>query len=386
MKTLYNLLFLCFVMAYSHGQTQQVLYKSFDTDRQTTAMLNLNNTNVLIERSTDGQMHFEYTVEFKNYSKKERKRILDAIKVEVSSFENNIHLETSSFGHMISYKVDAGLILNNAYFKNNKTKDSVYVRKSKDSIIRQIETTPLDDMKRFAQYFKVVDDQGNTSNVKSKNVKIQKSRFVIKVPPYVQLNILAEMSNITIDHDFLNELNLTAVGGLFKAKHLQNPNNNLEITDAGLKIEAISNGVYRFKKIKQGMIATLENTVINSEFSEIECGEIGANVKIIDFNSTYWFYNWGTDFKRFDLDSEYSKIHYFYPVADYSLNVVGNNTINYIGATKLVLQPTRNGEKFKMIERKAKGGQPFSGAINIDIVHGIIYSHDDEVTYINKDD
>lgn len=385
MKTRFKLLLLFFVATYSYAQKHKVLEKAFDTNTNTNAVLNLNNTNVLIEASNDGKMHFDYVVEFENYSKKEIKTILADIKIEATSFENNIHLETNSFGHAVSYKLDAGFILSEAYFEKHRKKDSAYVRKSKDSIIQQIHASTLDNFKQLSKYIKVVDDKGKTSDFKRRNVQIKKSRFVIKVPPYVKLNILAENSNITINHDLLNELNLTCVGGVFKAKHLQNPHNNVEVNDASLKIESIVHGLYSFKKVKKGMIAEVNNTVIESEFSKIEFGEIGENVRLIDFNSEFWFYNWASNFKRFDLDSEYSKIHFFHPKNDYSMKVVGNNTINYIGEIKLVLQPTRNGEKYTMLEHKPKGDENFSGAIHIDIIHGIIYSHEDKVTYINKD-
>jgi hypothetical protein len=54
------------------------------------------------------------------------------------------------------------------------------------------------------------------------------------------------------------------------------------------------------------MIAEVKNTVIDSEFSKIEFGEIGENVKINDFNSTYWLYNFSEDFERFIVLAEYS--------------------------------------------------------------------------------
>lgn len=386
MRTPFKILFLLFVATQSYAQKHKVLQKVFDTNQSTTAVLNLNHTNVTIQRSTDGKMYVDYVLEFKNYSQKEVEEILDDVEIEATKFDNNIHLEINGFGHTIWYKIEKGFVLNEAYLKENKAKDSIlYVRKSKDSIIKQIQTPSVDGIKKISKFFNIVIEKGGVVPDDNKEIKVRNSSLVIKIPPDVKLNILGEKSEITIDHDFVNELNLTCVGGKVKTKRLQHPNNNIEINDADLKIESISNGLYHFKKVKNGMIAEVKNTVIDSEFSKIEFGEIGNNVKINDFNSEFWIYNWASNFERFDLKSEYSKVHYFYPKMDYSLNVFGNNTINYIGEVKLVLQPNRNGEKFKMIERKASGKTNFSGAINIDIVHGIIYSHDDEVTYINKD-
>jgi hypothetical protein len=365
------------VVTQSYAQKHKVLQKVFDTNQSTTAVLNLNHTNVTIQRSTDGKMYIDYVVEFENYPKKEVEEILEDVEIEATKFDNNIHLEINGFGQVISYKIEKGFILNEDFLEAGKTTDSIlYVRKSKDSIIKQIQTPSLEGFKKISKFFKIVTEQGETSHLKKKNVKVRNSSLIIKIPKDVRLNILAEKSEITIDHNFVNELNLTCVGGTFKAKHLQNPNNNVEINDADLKIETISNGLYHFKKVKNGMIAEVKNTVIDSEFSKIEFGEIGENVKINDFNSTYWLYNFTEDFERFNVLAEYSKLYLFCPETDYELSTFGHNTIHYIDGLKITMQLNREGKKSKMMEHRAKTDTP-AGHIDLDIVNGVLYTTDE---------
>ena len=48
------------------------------------------------------------------------------------------------------------------------------------------------------------------------------------------------------------------------------------------------------------------------------------------------------------------------------------------------MQPNKKGEKFNMMEKKAKNKKTSSGHIDFDIIHGIVYSHNDSIKTINK--
>jgi len=368
------------------AQNELIYSKSFDINSSTTAIFNLENTAVAIEESIDDKIHFDYKIEFKNYSKKEIKSFLDNIKVEATMFENNITLDAKSATKVsqTSYAFDTpfGLTLESDFFKTDSmTQKSM--RKSKDSIIKLINDESLS--KVILKSVKFLDNDNNEKPIDFDKVKMYKSQFVIKLPKSVSLKINAKESQITFRNDMTNELSIDLNKGLFKAKKLINNYNKIKIVKASFKSEKIVGGNYDFINVSNGLIGSVKNININSELSKLEIGEIEKNITITDFNSEYWFYNWSTDFGRFNLYSEYSKIHYFYPESDYSLKVVGNNTVNYLGETKITMQPTKNGKKFNMMERKPRGKGIFSGAINFNIVHGVIYSYDDPIIFINKD-
>jgi hypothetical protein len=60
------------------------------------------------------------------------------------------------------------------------------------------------------------------------------------------------------------------------------------------------------------------------------------------------------------------------------MKVMGNNTKSMYGKDLVIeMQPARKGVKHYMMERKAKGEGHFAGAINFDIIHGIIYNYND---------
>ena len=68
------------------------------------------------------------------------------------------------------------------------------------------------------------------------------------------------------------------------------------------------------------------------------------------------------------------------------MKTVGNNTKNLIGNNELEInmQPTRSGEKFTMMTKAAKNENAQINEIYFDIVHGIIYTHEDSIKKINK--
>jgi len=360
------------------AQSELIYSKSFDTNSSTTAIFNLENTTVAIEESKDNKIHFDYRIEFSNYSKKEVKSFLDNIKVEATMFENNITLKANSATKVAktAYSLDSpfGLTLGSGFFKTDSIKQKI-MRKTKDSIIKLINNESFNNT--FLKNLKVLDNDKNEKPVDFSKAKMYKSNFVIKLPKNVALNINAKESQITLRNDMTNKLSVDLKKGFLKAKTLSNDYNKVKTQNADFKANGIVGGNYDFINVASGLIGSVDQVIINSELSKIQIGEIRKNNLITDFNSEYWFYNWSSDFELFDLYSQYSTIHYFYPESDYSLKVVGNNTVNYIGKTKIVMQPSRNDEKFNMMERKVRGEGVFAGAINFDIVDGVIYSYSD---------
>jgi hypothetical protein len=368
------------------AQKYQIYSNSFDVNEQTTAIFNLEKTTVSIEESTDDKMHLDYRIEFENYHKSEIQLILDNINVEANLFSNHLTLTASSITKVadITYKIKTlnSLVIKEEFFKLKENSNNT-VRKHKDSVIKEINKSPKEIFKDFFKAIKTEDKNGKSKKINKSNVKIMKSHFIIKIPPYLKLTINGKESQVTLFSDFENELRVILKRGFFKAKQLNNTYNKIKIEDADFKVEGIIGGDYTLNSIRKGLIGSIENAKITSEFSKIEIGEINNNVAITDFNSKYWFYNWSKDFTRFDLFSEYSKIYCFFPKTNYSLKVVGNNTFNHFDNVTIEMQPTKNEVKFNMMEVKVKGKSKSSGHINFDIVHGVIYTFNN-MFYPNK--
>ncbi len=382
---------LCCVMLITsfsiQAQKERIYSKSFETDKETTMILNLDNSSVIIEPSTNGNVEIDHNLEFEGYSKKDIKKLLASISVEAIMFENHITVIATKIPKTKTeyvYNGTGAIFLDND-FKFSIKKDSI-VRKSKDSVLKQLRVSKLKTIAFQNNRFKVKESNGKIVNLRDRSsLKIKRGRFVIKIPPFVKLTTNAKNSYITLRDDMINELTIDLKKGALNAKSLANGYNKMKIDDATVRVEHILGGDYTFNNVKHGLIGSVQNAKIGSEFSKIEIGEIAKGTSITDFKSEYWFYNFSNDFKRFDLYSEYSKVHFFYPEFDHSFKVFGNNTINHVGDTKIEMQPNRKGVKFIMMERKPNGKGSFSGHINFDIVHGIIYSHNDSILTINRD-
>ena len=363
--------------SFAFGQKSTLYDQSFNVNKSATVIFNLENTAVAIEESTDGKVHFNYSIEFNRYSKKEIAKFIEQINVEVNQFDNHITLKASSANKIAdqAYEFDTtnGIVIDSVFFKQ-KNQENKSFRKSKDSILNEVN---IKDYKFILAKFRMIDDDGKEKPINFDKVKMYKSQFVIKVPKDVKLTINGKDSQITFRNSMTNEISMSLKHGFFKGKQLSNERNKFKIEDANFKTELIYGGSYDFINVRQGLIGSVDKVIITSEFSKIEIGEIRKDVLITDFNSEYWLYNWSKNFQQFDLYSQYSKLYYFYPETDYSLKVVGNNTVNYVGNMKISMQPTKKGEKFLMMDRKANNIGVFAGSINLDIIDGIIYSFTD---------
>ncbi|WP_299892166.1 hypothetical protein [uncultured Lacinutrix sp.] len=387
MKHLYNLIVLMLITSMTvSAQKQNKFSKIFDTDKSTTMIINCDDSSIAIEPSTDGKVHINYNFEFERYSVKEMKKELSKINVGATVFNNNITLNANKLRgeHATSvYKGNGSLFMNIGGlvgFKNSKPKDSI-IRKTKDSLIKEITKEPLKkELLYFGDRFKIKEKNGKIKNFRKGNVKIFRSTFIVKIPPYIKLVINGKNAIVNLNGDIINELNVNIKKGVFSAKKMMNHYNKIKVDDIIFKAEYAIGGDYTLNNVKSGKIGVVNGIDLNSEFSKIEIGEIQKGVKLTDFNSEYWIYNFSNNFERFDMFSEYSKIHHFSPETNYSMRAYGHNTINYIGKHKIEMQPNRKGEKFNMMERKSKANEASSGHINFDIIHGIIYTYSDTFT------
>lgn len=393
MKTPFKFLVLMLITSVTvQAQRHRVIQKSVEANKSTSVIFNLDNIAVAFEESTDGKIHFDYVMEFDGYSKKKMKSIIDSVSVEVSNSDNHITLKAKSNTlvgfETFQFETSEAITMNNVFRTHNL--DSI-VRKSKDSLSKELQSKNNGRLKNPLKYmnerFKLVDKNGKSKNITRGSFKIMRSQFVIKLPPFVKLTINAKNSSLYFRNDIQNELNITSNDGAVYAKSIANTYNKIKIEDANFEAESLIGGDFTFKNVYKGKVVQTEKVNINSEFSKIEIGEIGEATKITDFNSEYWFYNWTNDFKRFNLYAEYSKVHLFYPKANHSLKLVGNNTKSIIGKNQfeITMQPTRNGEKFTMMTKAAKDETKPVNEIFFDIIHGIIYTHEDSIKTINKD-
>ena len=374
-----SLLLLLFLSTSVFSQKKHVYVESFEANAKTTAILNIGNSAVRIEPSPDHKVYVDYSLEFEGYSKEEIKNILKKSKIEGHLYNNHITITAGEIPEISSEIIYEGkevitIDLNNGLKDRKKLK---IFCKSKDSLISEIK---IDENKksRLSNFvMKLTNKVKKMKGVTNYNLKGFQSDFTIKVPPSLKLTINGRKSSITLVKNVNNELSVNLKGGKLKAASLQNAK-IIKIVNAGFEVKDIESGNYILKNIMKGKIGSVSNATITSEFSKIEIGEINQGVVINDFNSEYRFYNFSSDFKRFDLFSEYSKIHMFESVIKYSFKAIGNNTVFHQGETKISMQPTKNGEKFNMVEKKAKENEKSAGHINMDIIHGVIYSHNNK--------
>ncbi len=384
MKTQFKLLVLMLITSVSYGQklstiemdeTHTIYNESFLTNDNTTLVLNLESTVVKILESPDDKVHISYVMEFNNYRKKRVKEAINRLKLTGKKEGNKITFTSksrsmfNSYGRIYHFE---DLIIGRLAKKDSLINDEQIVqRKSLDSIITEIKESDFLWRKKM---LRAIGSKPKPRKIKS-NSKLIISKMVIKVPKHIHVRATAENSTLYFEDDFNNRLTLNGRNSKIKFKSVGNPFNVLDVDNGRFWAQHITEGNYSFANSRSVTIGQVSNAEINSEFTKVQIGEIGRNVKLVDFNSEYFLYNWSTNFEKFRLTSEYSKVHLFNPQLNYHLIVFGNNTKSFNGTLEVDMNTTKKNEKGKMMEVKPKGDKKFSGEIYFDIVHGIIYSY-----------
>ena len=364
---------------------KHTIYKeNFTANKNTTLVLNLNITTAQLYESPDDKIYIEYTKEFKNTKKKQIQTQLELFVVSGKK-EGNKVTYSSKPRNPVRYSVfNFNELLIGRSEKKEFLKDStqkIVIRKSLDSI--------LNDIKESESIYrnKVLGSIKIKPHVKKwkKSDQIIITKMVIKIPNNIHVRATLENSNLVFIDDFYNRATMNIRNSKLRFKALGNTLNIIDFDNGYFNAERVTSGSYSFANLKEVRIGRLSNSLLNTEFTKIEIGEIGKGNKITDFNSEYYFYNWTKDFQRFDLFSEYSKIHFFYPDLNHNFEVIGYNTRNIVGkdAFEVTMQP-KSRERNRLMSKPANPNEKSSGLIFFDIINGIIYSHNDTIKSINK--
>lgn len=363
----YKILGLFLIASCSVFSQKKMVYKnSFEAKEVSFLELDLKNIPLQITTSLDDTIHAVFSMEFENYSENEFKTEIKKLKVNFKKEGKKIILSVKSktviSERTYSYNSDSGFVINHD-FGGEKQKQKTQKRKSKKEIVNLIRAAEITKVGSLMA--------GIIKQVKNdKKAKIKKASFVLKVPKHLILSIQAEESRIVLEHEETTNLSLNLSDGSFQGRKMIN--SKIVVKDGSLKIEKVEGGNIKLKNVSKSLIGSATYTYIEAESSKIEIGEIQKNVKIQDFNSEFFLYNFSSDFEQFDLAGEYSKIHFYEPTDDYGMNAVGHDTTFHFGNSTVISQPSKSNKKSKMMDRKPKTKDP-SGNINFNIVHSIFY-------------
>ncbi|RCW91586.1 hypothetical protein [Winogradskyella arenosi] len=374
MKTLFKITAMMLITSLPvQSQIKDIFKKSYDATNLKNLVLDLEGTFVEIGASDDNKVHFDYTIEFENYSSKEIDKILKVIKPE-SQIVND-KLEFKSKGNNISgdvtYSIETlyGITFEGDYI-NFKEPTTKMFRKSKQYFLEINSSSRGKSLKEYLKNLREVDDKGEKRKINSKHVKILRTNFTIKIPSHLNIRLMAVNSNMTFKLDLEGQINVNARNTDLKFQSIQNPLNNFDIVNGSFRSNTLNRGSYRFTHVDEVQIAEIKNLTIDSEFSTTKIGEIGEDVKIVDFNSKFWIHNFSNDFGTFIMNTEYSEINLFYPEEiDYYIETFGHDTFHNVGFTSADVPPSRKNESSKMM---VIGEETSPNKIQINSVHGII--------------
>jgi len=386
MKNQFKLLFVLLIkMQIVLGQNVEVFSKSFKTDKNTSVYIEIPDGSVKFVSSPDDSIHVDYNINFIKLPRKEHQRILDSVRIEAIQENNlisikkyaNVKQSLNTSRYISVFSLDRLI-----YETKDTSTTTTTTRKLKSDISNEIT-----EIKAYKSYHEArakilyANDLKRKERLLKKAVKWQNNRnfkrnFIIKIPKHIRLKIVAKGSLLNFHDEFDNQLSIRLDYGRLYINRIENPKNELKIHNSLLIAHTISGGKLETDRVFKALITELKNVDIESEFSNIEIGELGNNNKITDFNSEYFFYNWTKDFEHFDLFSDYSKIHFFYPKLNYGLDVIGYNTRNvYVNDNFEVTMQPKSKERNRLMSKALNSKEKSSGLIFFDIINGIIYSY-----------
>ncbi|WP_458627367.1 hypothetical protein [Winogradskyella sp. PC D3.3] len=374
MKTPFKILALMLITSLQvQSQIKEIFKESFDAANLNNLVLNLEGTYVEIEASEDNKVHFDYTIEFENYSNKEIEKILNAVKPESQIVNDKLEFKSkgNNIASDVTYSIETlyGITFEGDYI-NFKEPTTRMFRKSKQYFLDINSGSRGKSLKEYLKNLREVDNKGEKRKINSKSVKVLRTKFIIKIPSHINLRIMAVNSSMTFKLDLDSQLNVNARNTSLKFQSIKNPLNNLDIVNGSFRCNTLNGGSYKFNHAEVVQIAEVKNLTIDGEFSTTKIGEVGEHVKIVDFNGKFWLHNFSNNFKDFQMDTEYSEINLFYPEdMKYYIETYGNDTVHSHDSVTFEIEPSRKNRLSKMM---VIGEESNPNKIQINSVHGII--------------
>lgn len=374
MKTQFKFLVLMLITSvHIQAQIQEIYKNSFDASTLKTLSLDLEGTYVLVEASEDNKVHFNYTIEFDNYSKKEIQSHLDKIKTSVQLNADVLEFKTSGSNTSsdIAFSVESlfGITFEGDYISFKEPTNRKF-RKGRQHFIEINSSSRVKSLKEYLKNIRELDEKGKKRKINTKNVKILKTKFTIKMPAHLNLRLMAENSSLNFGLDIESQLIVNARNTSFKFQNISNPLNSIDVVNGNFRCNTLTGGFYKFNHTTDVQIASVSNLKLDNEFTKTTIGEIGENVEIIDFNGKFWLHNFSNNFGTFKMNTEYSEINLFYPEdMDFYIETFGHDTVHNTIDFTTEIPPSKKNKSSKMM---VIGEDTSQNKIKINTVHGII--------------
>ncbi|AXG71071.1 hypothetical protein KORDIASMS9_03326 [Kordia sp. SMS9] len=377
---IYNTVILLFISSLGlMAQTQKKFQKTFSVDKTTQLRFETRNIDVTFKIWNKDQVKVDFTIDFKNYSEAEVKKISNEIIVstreEASMGDMNYLLIQNSSPTTIgrrSYTIKSGEIRVENFFESNSEPNKY---KSVAMINKEIEATNngIQDLDGFVVFENEKVALKDLESSTHKDIQNIRSSYVIYVPTYMMIDMMADNANIIFDGTFTNSIRGSFKESILEAATLSNDKNMFSFMNGTIKIKKISGGQFICKNVTNSLIGELENASLETEFSKIDIGEVKKNVAFRDFKSKFFFYNLAANFETINMLCEYSDIK-MYADKDqkYYMEAYGNNAVLNDGGTKIIVQPSRDGKKSKMFTRGKDDEETRKNTFKLDIVHGFV--------------
>lgn len=379
-KIIYKLFIVFFIGSFGlMAQSQKKYQKIFSVDKNTRLKFDTQNIDVTFKIWNRDEVKVDFTVNFKNYSEEEIKHISNGIIVAATmqstmGDSNYLHIRNASPTSIgkLSYQINNGEIhINNMFAEKSEPNRYKTVSDINNEISQ--EGKGFLDLDGYVVFEKDSVALKDIKNSNHKEIQSIRSNYEIHLPSYMAMDLSVSSANVYFDGKFTNQIGGLFEEGTLEASELNNKNNMFSFLNGSVKVKKIIGGNYEFKNVIEGLIGEIENTIVSTEFSKFEIGEITENVQIKDFKSIFLIYNLGDNFKSINMVCEYSDIK-LYTIKDqkYYMEAIGNNAVMNDHGVKIIMQPTRNGEKFKMFTRGEDTPETKKNMFKLDLIHGFV--------------
>ncbi|EDP95773.1 hypothetical protein U8527_11680 [Kordia algicida OT-1] len=380
-KTIYNFLVLLFISSFGLiAQTQKKYQKSFSVDEKTKLSFDTQNIDVTFKTWDKDEVKIDFVVNFKNYSQDEIEEIYKGIKISTDmqsnmNGENFLYIRNASatsIGHL-SYRLrgNSHLVIKDiggksekenqyktvAAINNEISQKNLAIQEMSGHIVSGKDKIPLKDIDKTTH----------------KNVQTIRSSYEVYVPKYMMFRFSSTNANVYFKSTFTNQIEAAFNEGTLEAFELINDKNNFTFMNGSVKIKKIVGGQYAFRNVTNGLIGQLENVFLLTEFSKFSIGEITKNTEFKDFKSNFLIHNLADNFKSIQMNCEYSDIKmYIDKSQQYYMEAVGNNAVLNDDGTKIIMQPNKDGQKFKMFTRGKNNPETRKNMFKLDLIHGFV--------------
>ena len=203
-----------------------------------------------------------------------------------------------------------------------------------------------------------------------------KSLFTSKIPSDLCFRLQGTETQIFFMDDLTQKAEINMYKGLLRAKRLQHKESSISSKNCNIYAESVIVKKLLLEDVSNRIFGFIQETNCRFKGSRVELGSIGKGVKINDYNSKIYFYNFEKDFEELNFTGDYTELLVY--DFDKKVKMTAKGSISLVFDEDDVVSSSFHGVKPPKTFMEKKAEEESYGKLEVNLENGVLHLFSDK--------